>query len=551
MKFARPFAAALALLAASPLAAQQATPLLAQQAAPPPQPVAPATPPRLIVVISVDQFSADLFAEYRTYFRFGFARLLQGQVFPSGYQSHAATETCPGHSTILTGDHPARTGIIANDWTDFTAPRTDEDEALPGSDSSNYTVSDKHLRVPTLGEWMKAANPASRVVSISGKDRSAVMMGGHKTDEIWWWDGKAFVSYAGRTPPAMVTKVNAAVAARLAEAQSGLDLPAVCKSHDQAIPIGGGKTVGTGRFARAAGDTKAFRASPEFDEAILGLAAGVARDLKLGQGSAPDLLTIGASATDYVGHTYGTEGTEMCLNLLSLDENLGHLFAMLDATGVDYEVMLTADHGGHDLPERNDMHGAPMAERVDPALAGGAMGKVIGAKLGLTGPVLRGGPSGDLYIVPGLTPAQHAAVIAETVKAYSAHRQVAAIFTRDQIAATAPPKGPPETWTLIERARDSYDPQRSGDFVIALKPRVTPIVDPTVGYVATHGSFWDYDRRVPIVFWRKGMTGFEQPLSVETVDIAPTLAALIHVPVMGTIDGRCLDLDAGPGDTCR
>jgi predicted AlkP superfamily pyrophosphatase or phosphodiesterase len=80
---------------------------------------------------------------------------------------------------------------------------------------------------------------------------------------------------------------------------------------------------------------------------------------------------------------------------------------------------------------------------------------------------------------------------------------------------------------------------------------VTPIASPGVGYVATHGSFWDYDRRVPILFWRKGMTGFEQPLSVETVDIAPTLAALIHVPVPVQIDGRCLDLDAGSGTTCK
>ncbi len=544
MKFLPGFAAALALLAATPIAAQDS-------AAPAPQ-----APPRLIVVISVDQFSADLFAEYRNLFRFGFARLLQGAVFPSGYQSHAATETCPGHSTILTGDHPSRTGIIANDWTDFSAARTDktvycaEDETVPGSDSTNYTVSDKHLKVPTLGEWMKAADPASRVVSISGKDRSAVMMGGHKTDEIWWWNGKAFVSYAGRAEPAMVTRVNQAVTARLAEAQPAIDLPRACKPHDQAIPIGAGKTVGTGRFARAAGDAKAFRASPEFDESILALAAGVAKDMKLGLGPATDLLTIGASATDYVGHTYGTEGTEMCLNLLALDETLGKLFAMLDSTGVDYEVMLTADHGGHDLPERNRLHGAPMAERTDPGLGGGAMSKVIAAKLGLPGPVLRGGPAGDVYIAAGLTPAQHAAVLAEAVKAYSAHAQVAAVFTRAQIEATAPAKGPPETWTLAERARASYDPQRSGDLVIALKPRVTPISDPTVGYVATHGSFWDYDRRVPILFWRKGMTGFEQPLSVETVDIAPTLAALIHVPVMGTIDGRCLDLDAGPGDSC-
>ncbi|TGX54060.1 alkaline phosphatase family protein [Sphingomonas gei] len=546
MKFVLP--AALALLAAIPAAAQQA-PASAASAA-------PAAPPKLLVVISVDQFSADLFAEYRGQFREGFARLLSGAVFPSGYQSHAATETCPGHSTILSGARPARTGIIANDWTDFGAPREDktvycaEDESVPGSTSTKYTVSDKHLKVPTLGEWMKLADPASRVVSVAGKDRAAVMMGGHKVDELWWWDGKGFVSYAGRAEPAMVGRVNTSVAERLAQAQEPIALTPFCRARSRAVPVTPTFSVGDGRFARAAGDVKAFRASPEFDEAILALGAGLATDMKLGQGPHTDLLILGASATDYVGHSLGTEGSEMCLQLQALDQTLGKLFAVLDKTGVDYAVVLTADHGGHDLPERNRDHAAPTAARVDPALSAIAIGKQIAAKLAIAGPTLVGGAAGDVYFDPKLTKAQRAAVQAEAIRLYSAHPQVQAVLTRAQIAATAAPKGPPETWTLLERARQSYEPSRSGDLVIALKPRVTPIATPGPGYVATHGSFWDYDRRVPILFWRKGMVGFEQPLSVETVDIAPTLASLIGVPVPVQIDGRCLDLDAGAGTTC-
>jgi hypothetical protein len=72
--------------------------------------------------------------------------------------------------------------------------------------------------------------------------------------------------------------------------------------------------------------------------------------------------------------------------------------------------------------------------------------------------------------------------------------------------ASAPPKGAPDGWTLLERAKASFDPERSGDFVVLLKPRVTPIYDTSRGYVSTHGSPWDYDRKVPILFWRKGMT---------------------------------------------
>jgi predicted AlkP superfamily pyrophosphatase or phosphodiesterase len=546
MNFARPLAVAAALLLATPALAQPAP--------------APAPPkPRLIVAISVDQFSADIFAQYRQHFTAGFARLLSGAVFPSGYQGHASTETCPGHSTILTGSRPARTGIIANEWIDPQSTRDNktvycaEDPSVPGSTSSNYTVSDRFLKVPTLGERMKALDPATRVVSVAGKDRAAVMMGGHKVDELWWWGGDSFVSYAGRAAPAIVTRINTMAKARLAEAQPAMDLPAICRAHDLAIPVGtGGKTVGTGRFARDAGDTRGFRASPEFDETVLALAAGLIEEMKLGQGNATDIISVGASATDYVGHSYGTEGTETCIQLLTLDQYLGKFLAVLDRTGVDYAVVLTADHGGHDTPERIRIQSAPEATRTSPEFSIKTFDASVAAKLNIPTPVLFAAGLGDVWINPKLSKAQHDAVLAEAIRQYSAHPLVHAVFTRAQIAATPSPHGPPDSWTLLEEARASFDPQRSGDFVIALKPRVTPIPNPGSGYVATHGSFWDYDRRVPILFWRKGMVPFEQPLSVETVDILPTLAALIALPVpAGEIDGRCLDLDAGPGTTCR
>ena len=542
--------AALAMLLATPLAAQDAAP-------PPAAAPAPQGKPKLIVFISVDQFSADLFAEYRTRYTGGFARLLNGAVFPSGYQSHSATETCPGHSTLLTGDHPSRTGIVANDWIDLNTARKDktvycaEDENIPGSTSEAYTVSDKHLLVPTLGERMKGWDPATRVVSVAGKDRAAVMMGGHKVDELWWWSGKGYVSYAGRVEPAAVTRANKAVADRIATAQPAMEVPDFCAPHDRAIQIGGGKTVGTGRFAREAGSAGKFRASPEFDGATLALAAALIQDMKLGQGPATDIISVGASATDYVGHTYGTEGLEMCLQQASLDRDLGAFFKVLDATGVDYIVGLSADHGGHDLPERNREDGAPTAARVDPALTAKAIGAKIATTLGVTGQILWGGNFGDVWIDPKLPKATHDRAAAEAIKAYRAFPQVQAVFTRAEIAATPRPTTPPETWTLLERARESYNPAHTGDLVVALKPRITPIADPTKGYTSTHGSFWDYDRRVPMLFWRKGMTGFEQPLSVETVDILPTLAGTIGQTLApGEVDGRCLDLIAGAASSC-
>jgi arylsulfatase A-like enzyme len=126
------------------------------------------------------------------------------------------------------------------------------------------------------------------------------------------------------------------------------------------------------------------------------------------------------------------------------------------------------------------------------------------------------------------------------------------VFTAAELRAAPSPAGPPDRWSLIERAKASFDPERSGDFLVQLKPRVSVLSDARSGYAASHGTPWDYDRRVPILFWRKNLVPFEQPLAVETVDILPTLAAMLGVPLpAGTIDGRCRDLIEGPETSCR
>ncbi len=524
----------------------------------------PATPPKLIVVVSVDQFSADLFAEYRGLWAGGFKRLASGAVFPAGYQSHAATETCPGHSTILTGDHPSRTGIVANTWIDQkTRPGSTvycaEDETIPGTTARAYTPSVAHLLVPTLGDRMKAANPAARVVSVSGKDRAAIMMGGRATDQIWFLDPFAknrfstLVDHAEAPVPAAVVRANISLTRLLAAPGKPAKLPPQCASRDRAVPLALSKiSVGNGRFVREAGDVESFRASPDLDRATIALAGALAHDLKLGQQNQTDLLIVGASSTDYVGHRYGTEGAETCIQLTALDGLLDGLFKQLDRARIDYVVVLTADHGGHDVPERNRDHALPDAQRVPGNFTFARLAKLVADDLRIEGPVLHAAELGDVWLDKGLSPADRARVQAKTIELLRAQPQVAEVFTAAEIAATPISTKPVELWTLKERARASYYPGRSGDIVTFLKPRVTPIGVPGPGYAATHGSPYDYDRRVPIVFWRKGMTGFEQPNSVETIDIAPTLAALIRLDVPADeMDGRCLDLDASNGSTCR
>jgi len=513
----------------------------------PPVPLKPGAP-KLVVVISVDQLSADLFDEYRPHFTGGLARLANGTAFRNGYQAHAATETCPGHSTILTGSHPTHTGIIGNTWIDQSLTRSDrtvycaEDERVPGSSTTSYTVSPMHLRVPTLGDLLKQQSPQSMNVAVAGKDRAAVMMSGHNVDQRWYWDGKTFATdLKSAAVPATIIRARSAIAAGIAAAREPLQVPPLCQGKAAPVAVSPDLSVGSGRFARAAGDVRGFRASPEFDGAVLATAAGLIQEMKLGTDAAPDVISVGLSATDYIGHGLGAGGGEMCLQLLSLDRDLAGFFRVLDLEGIDYAVVLTADHGGMDIPERLRAKGITQAVRADPALGTSEVGKVIAAKLKLSGPVLLGDLANDVWIDRSLKPRDRIRAEREAIAIFKAHPQVEAVFTSRQIARLPIPTESPDKWTTAQKIRASFDAQRSGDLYVVLKKYVSPIAKPSEGYVATHGSVWDYDRRVPILMWRKGMRPSDRQDHISTVNILPTIAAEIGLALPSQLDGRCLN----------
>src|SRR6266704_1892656 len=165
----------------------------------------PAPKPRLVVVITVDQLRPDYLERYRPQLLGGFATLLRtGASFTDAYQDHAVTETAPGHSTILSGRWPAHTGINRNaaGVQDSTAPLLGVNG--PGASPARF-------RGSTLFDWLKAAEPGARALSISGKDRGAILPIGRAKQQVYWYQDGLFTTsrYYADSLPGWVREFNA------------------------------------------------------------------------------------------------------------------------------------------------------------------------------------------------------------------------------------------------------------------------------------------------------------------------------------------------------
>lgn len=531
------------------------------------QVVAQKPDPKLVVVISIDQFSANLYAQHRGEFVGGLKTLSQGIVYPNGYQSHAFTETCPGHSTLLTGKHPNKTGISANDWYDRETGKTvyclADPSVTPADDPKGRAVSPANMVATTYGDWLKDVSPKSRVFGVSGKDRGAITMSGHHADgQFWYQPGFGFTTYVreGQTAEDRlkpVAALNAKLAADLKKHpytwDYAKDSAKRCKALEADYVTGDRKWRAAlpGPVATDdAGKLRDLYASPFTDAATLELAQALRETYGLGDGPQIDVLTISLSATDFIGHRYGTRGPEMCDQIARLDARLGAFLKSLDKVKGGVLVALAADHGGADFVERLHDEGYD-SERVIGKPWVAKLSAEVRAQLGLSWePVMADGGIDQLYVVgpdrktPSIT--DRARITAAALALIKRDPAVADAFDSNAILTMepAPADAAIEELSVAERVRRSVYPGRVGDILIAFKPNRVPA---TAGatYVSTHGSPWDYDRRVPILFWWKGATPHERVLPLDTVDIAPTIAAVTGVKPPADVDGVCRPLVYG------
>ncbi|WP_340316903.1 alkaline phosphatase family protein [Rhizorhabdus argentea] len=537
------------------LAAALAALPFAVQAAPPPK-------PKLILAIAVDQFSSEVFKRYRGSYADGLKTLSHGIAYPAGYQSHAATETCPGHSTILTGRHPSGTGIVSNNWLDLKTGANIYCAAPPGQTDPDAR-GPQNMRVTTLGDWIKAAEPGARSFAVSGKDRAAIMMAGQNADGVYWWvDGKGFQTsrFAAEADPkeiGRVKKFDRKLMARWkarpptlwpkpSSACAALQQPHRFGQMDisGAVPpeMALGVTAGD-MFLQSKAFHDALRASPLLDEATVDFAIQLIQREWLGRGPATDIVSVSLSATDYVGHRFGNGGAEMCVQQAALDATIGRLIAKVRAAGVPVMVVLTADHGATDAAEREHDHDGTAA-RLDSRGFVGKLNKALKSDFAIEAEPIIGDDPQQLVIAVGLDPVLAAKVQRAAVDWLKQQPEVSAVYSRAEIeAATVPAGTPPDRLTMQQRFNESYDRDRSGDIAVVYAEHTSFGVPRRMGdTVAGHGSPWDHDRQVPILFWWPQAAAETRDQPVETVDIAPTLAAVAGIRPPVPVDGRCLDL---------
>lgn len=496
--------------------------------------------PALVVLVSADQLRGDLVVRYQDLFQHGFRRLFdEGFHFTQASVGHAGTFTAPGHATLATGTHPSRHGIVANDWSEETPEGwvsryniLDAESPIIGQPELDGR-SPKDLLREGLSDWILAQNSNARILSVSTKDRSAVLMAGKARGQVYWNESGAggFVtsSYYRDAYPAWVETFNQSSMPLVYGGpvwESTVPEAAEGRSRPDAFPFEyDGEHTTFPHDARTEVDDldmRRFRSwvknnTPRLDEATLGLVLVGMEELELGRRGVTDYLAVGFSQPDYVGHRFGPLSREQLDELLRLDRLLGNLMTGLDEQVGEgrWVLALSADHGVVDLPEW----------RIEQGLEGGRVSRddlrAIRSEVGAA-------------LDEGADP--------EAVRDRVARFALALPFV-EAVYPTGELDGGEPADSFAVLFRNSHLDGR----VHGLLGRVGLDVRFTEGWISdgsvrgtTHGSPYWYDRHVPMFFLGRGVSPGRSDEPAQTVDVAPTLARLADVRAPGDLDGRPL-----------
>ena len=500
----------------------------------------PSPRPTLVVLLTVDQMRADYYDRFKSHLRVGFSRLYErGAVFDQAYQDHGFTETAPGHASLLSGRFPVHTGIATNAQGVNTsaAPVLGGGPADPGASPFRFQGT-------TLIDWMRTANPSARFLSVSRKDRGAILPIGTSRGDVYWFatTGQFTTStYYRDTLPTWVRHFNDrhlawSHAAEIWSPTYGADI--YPEPDSVSVENGGRDFVFNHVMPKdpAAADTAIIQ-FPWMDEMTLQFALSGVQELGLGGAkNRSDVLAVSLSTLDAVGHRYGPDSKELHDHFMQLDRFLGaffdSLYTLRDSSTV--LVVLTGDHGMTPFPTlKSTIYSNSNAQRVDLApvwaqardrmKSGGVPDSLVGfadnvLTLSSTG-LRRLGLSADSIATSFGTEAMR---VQGVLRADLVSRLPLADTTHDAIA---------RRWLHV------FSPKSDTTRLVVT---LTPFSYSASVLYATHGSPHDADAHVPLVFAGQWIGAGHHPDFVRTVDLAPTLAAILGVRPLEPLDGRPL-----------
>jgi predicted AlkP superfamily pyrophosphatase or phosphodiesterase len=474
---------------------------------------------KLVVVVSVDQMRPDYLDPSRFHYTGGLKKLYtEGLFYTNADLNYANTLTAPGHTTISTGVYPRTSGITNNSM----ALRTNQWVPLVEDSRSNTIegtghLSPRNLLVSAVGDWLIAKSPGSKVISIAGKDRSAIFMGGQKPTEVYWYDpttGHMVTSnyYAAKLPD-WVRLFNAHFLDRIPTAWTPLHHTEL--SHALKPDL-----------------KQQFQDTPFSDSRILDFATQAVRSETLGQRGVADLLFVGLSATDLIGHTYGTEGPEMQDQLVHLDHYLGDFIAAIEKlVGKNHLViLLTADHGALRIADRK----INFEQTIQPSISN--LDIMLQKKWNLNQPLiqLEGTEGGFLnYESAKMQNIDSLSLEKELRDGLLKIDGISDVYFRGELSSTSTIARP-----FGKQFQNSYYSPRELDFLFRFCEKCLVYFGPVPP--TQHGSPYAYDSHIPILFWGNHVSSGQINRRVYMVDVAPTIASLLNARYPASVAGKPL-----------
>lgn len=525
------------------------------------QPSAAEPKVRLAVLIVFDQMRGDYPGKWEKQFvEGGFRRLLKdGAWFQNCHYPYAATLTAPGHASLATGASPHRHGIIGNEWYDrargsvITSVRSERHRPIPTPLASQTHIGAAPIRRRqlTIGDaLLNATKGKSRVVALSLKDRSAILLAALRAICCWfstYAGGFVTSSYYADSLPRWVTDFN-----RKGQANSYFNrdwtrlLPELDYTPHAGLDDVAGEGIGYlqgrtfphpthGGLNRPGREYyEAMLNTPFGNEMLLQLAKTAIDAEKLGQRGVTDMLCLSFSSNDLIGHCWGPDSQEVFDVTLHSDRLVKELLDHLDKrVGRDrYVVAISADHGICPIPEVASSQGKK-AGRVSPQLVTtDALAflnqRFAAGKAAL--PWIEEVANGEIYLnrrLLRLLRLDAAVIEAGLGEWLSGQPGVQAAFTRTEMLRGAN-KNP-----LAEMVRLSFDSERSGDVTVVLQPYhlLSPPISPRLAaYRTTHGSPHPYDTHVPLLVYGAGIRPVVHEERVSPQAVVPILARALGIP---------------------